>query len=166
MRQHFKNEAPFELAHCLVIMNTAGVHLRHKTIQLTFHENLFLSIRTTADWCCFRNGFPNSVSTSWVAPCEAPPHPGESLPPKQTAQHVSRHEPRSKKPGPGGSQPTSSGGEERQQFPSEQESPQYNLQLPRPPLLAIGQLPLGPPRGTTHEANVPPGLPAPSPAKQ
>jgi hypothetical protein len=22
-------------------MNAAGVHLRHKTIQLTFHENLF-----------------------------------------------------------------------------------------------------------------------------
>jgi hypothetical protein len=30
-------------------MNAAGVHLRHKTIQLTFHENLFLfPTRSTA----------------------------------------------------------------------------------------------------------------------
>ena len=41
MGQHFENEAPFKLTHCFVIMNAAGVHLRHKGIQLTFHENLF-----------------------------------------------------------------------------------------------------------------------------
>ena len=41
MRQNLKNEAPLKLTHCLVVMNAAGVHLRHKTIQLTFHENLF-----------------------------------------------------------------------------------------------------------------------------
>ena len=49
MRQHFENEAPFKLAHCLVVMNAAGVHLRHKTIQFTFHKNLFpFPTRSTA----------------------------------------------------------------------------------------------------------------------
>jgi hypothetical protein len=42
MRQHFHDETPLELAHGLVVVNTAGMHLRHKTVQLTFHRNLFL----------------------------------------------------------------------------------------------------------------------------
>jgi hypothetical protein len=52
MRQHFENEAPFELTHCFVVMNAAGVHLRHKTIQLTFHENLFLFLPARLPGLC------------------------------------------------------------------------------------------------------------------
>lgn len=54
IRQHLKYEAPLKLTHSLFVVNTAGMHLSHKTIQLTFHRSLFLSYpldrRVCVEW--------------------------------------------------------------------------------------------------------------------
>src|SRR5271156_1360256 len=59
-----------------------------------------------------RREAPSLASTDWVAPCAATVAPHGFFPPMQTEQRVSRREPRSRKPGPGGNYPTTAAGEE------------------------------------------------------
>src|ERR1700679_1572916 len=96
MRQNLQNEAPLELAYCFLILNAARMHLRHKTVQLTFHKILFLFPTRSTVGSAFVS--PNSVSTTEAASSAVRPTPDGFLRPRRTAQRVSPHGPLSEIP--------------------------------------------------------------------